>query len=456
MQDFIGRLRTALTGSPDTPLVLLGNFEVEDEWARGEPGLPRVAFASGAAVVNRMDEFALLLAGKGDHVVLKSAPDPEYLAYLEGLGVDLPQVHTVANGDPQHTVTRDALDDPALHRVLAGLGPDARLVAHGVSVLEERLSALTGVPLGAPPAALCKAVNSKIYSRKAADAAGLRQARGWTCENLAELAAAFEEARTLLRAGRKVVVKDAFGVSGKGISVLDDERRLDQLWRMISRRAERGGDDRVVLLVEEWVTKVADLNYQFTVGRDGSVRFDFVKEAITEGGVHKGHRFPARLSAAQQETVEESAALLGARLAADGYYGVAGVDAMTDPEGGVYPVVEINARHNMSTYQTRLQEAFIGPGRSALARHYPVRLNRPLGFGELSARLEGLLFAGGDTTGLLVNNYATVNAAATQDGTPFEGRLYGLLIGDDPARLGDTDNEIAARLAALEEENVHG
>lgn len=452
MLDFMGRLRTALTGSPDTPLVLLGNFEVEEEWARDEPGLPRVAFTAGSAVVHRMDAFTLLLAGKNDHVVLKAAPDPDHLGYLEELGLDLPRVHTVSGGDPGQTVTRDALADPALQEALRALGPDARIVPHGTSVREEELSGLTGLPLGTPPAALCKAVNSKVYSRAVAEATGLRQATGWSCGNLTELDAAFEEARFLLRVGRRVVVKDAFGVSGKGISVLDDERRLDTLRRMIDRRAARSGDDRVVLVVEEWVDKTADLNYQFTLGRDGSVHFDFVKEAITEDGVHKGHRFPARLTTLQLDAVRHAVEVLGRRLAADGYFGVVGVDAMTDPQGGLYPVVEINARHNMSTYQTRLQERFLGPGSHALARHYPVRLRTPLTFGRLRSLLGELLFTGSGS-GLLVGNFATVNAAATEDGTPYEGRLHGLLIGDSPRSLERTDEAITARLAALGQED---
>lgn len=452
MLDFMGRLRTALTGSPDAPLVLLGNFEVEEEWARDEPGLPRVAFTAGSAVVHRMDAFTLLLAGKNDHVVLKAAPDPDHLGYLEELGLDLPRVHTVSGGDPGQTVTRDALADPALQETLRALGPDARIVPHGTSVREEELSGLTGLPLGTPPAALCKAVNSKAYSRAVAEATGLRQATGWSCGNLTDLDAAFEEARFLLRVGRRVVVKDAFGVSGKGISVLADERRLDTLRRMIDRRAARSGDDRVVLVVEEWVDKTADLNYQFTLGRDGSVHFDFVKEAITEDGVHKGHRFPARLTTLQLDAVRHAVEVLGRRLAADGYFGVVGVDAMTDPQGGLYPVVEINARHNMSTYQTRLQERFLGPGSHALARHYPVRLRTPLAFGRLRTLLGELLFTGSGS-GLLVGNFATVNAAATEDGAPYEGRLHGLLIGDSPRSLERTDEAITARLAALGQED---
>ena len=114
MTGFTARLKTALLGRTDVPLVFLGDFEVEQQWARGEHTLPRVSAAGGNAVVNHMDEFALLLAGPDDHVVLKTRPDPAYLDYLTGLGIQLPTVHVVARQDPQLTVTEDALADPEL------------------------------------------------------------------------------------------------------------------------------------------------------------------------------------------------------------------------------------------------------------------------------------------------------------------------------------------------------
>lgn len=459
-RSFGDRLKAAVAGDARTGLVFLGNFEVEDQWARGEAGLPRLPFGSGGAVVNRMDEFAVLLAGKGDHVVLKAAPDPDYLAYLEELGFGLPDLLVAAEQDPRRVVTEDALADPRLLGELGRLAErGAVLFPHGVSELEERLSARAGVPLAAPSAAVCKAVNSKIYSRRLADQLGLRQARGWTCETLAELAAAFTAARAVLRSGRAVVVKDAFGVSGKGIEVVGDERRLDRLHRMMARRGERSGDDRVAVVVEEWVAKAADLNYQFTVARSGGVHFDFVKEALTENGVHKGHRIPAGLAPPQAAELEDVSRRLGECLAGDGYHGVVGVDAMVDPDGGLYPVVEINARNNMSTYLASVQEAFIGAGRTALVRHYPVRLGRRLPFGEVRAALADALFDPSAGTGLLVNNYATVNAAAPAEAAPgstFEGRLYGVVVADSAARTAVLDTEIGRRLAALSERTQDG
>ncbi|MFI1018825.1 ATP-grasp domain-containing protein [Streptomyces sp. NPDC020965] len=453
--DFRTRLAAAVTGSSDTPLVLLGNFEVERQWARGEHTLPRLSALSANAVVNRMDEFTLLLAGEHDHVVLKTQPDGAYLAYLSGLGMLLPTVHTVGGQDPQRTVTEDALADPVLLRTLAGLAAaGAHLVPHGVSEPEERLAATTGMPVAGPGAALCKSVNSKVYSRRVADELGLRQPRGWTCETVAELGAALAAAVSVPTA--PFVVKEAFGVSGKGIATLDGPRRADRVHRMVARQAERSGRDAVAFVVEEWVAKRADLNYQFTVGRDGSTRFDFVKELLTEGGVHRGHRMPAGLSAAQFHEVVTTAELLGKRLAADGYFGVVGVDAMVDEAGGLYPVVEINARHNMSTYQARLQEQFVCDDRIALARHYPVHLDAPLPFDRLQVLLEGLLLDGCGGNGLLVNNFATVNAGFPPDtgprtdrttpGGPVDGRLYGILVADSDDELTALDAEITACL----------
>ncbi|HEX4704918.1 MAG TPA: hypothetical protein VH352_22505 [Pseudonocardiaceae bacterium] len=449
--DFMTGLAAAV-GVPGVPLVLVGNFEVEQQWARGECGLPRVSADAGTAVVNHMDQFALLLAGPGDHVVLKAAPDREYLAYLAGLGIEVPTMHIVRDGEPTSTVTEDALGDVGVLRSLAALGPKgAVLLPHGVSEVEEQLAAATGLALAAPSAAVCRSVNSKVYSRRLADELGIRQADGWACATLAELDAAVAAATELLDAGAKVVVKEALGVSGKGIAVVDSARRLARLRRMIHQRAERMGTDRIGFVIERWVTKRADLNYQCTVGRDGSVRFDFVKEAITRGGVHKGHRMPAALTVEQTDVLRRTADLLGARLAADGYHGVVGIDALLMPDGSVYPMIEINARNNMSTYQVRLQERFVPPDGVALAKHYPLRLHRPMPFYQVRELLAGLLVARPGGNGLLINNFATVNAAAAT-GSPFDGRLYGLVVAESTARLAALDDEIGRRLGISEED----
>lgn len=450
---FNQRLTAAVSGDPGAGLVFLGNFEVEEVWARGEAGLPRLTSAGNTAVVNRMDEFALLLGGADDHVVLKTEPDAGYLRYLGELGIALPTIHVVEEQQPGNTVTQDALADTALLRVLGDLGARGALLApHGVSEIEEELSERAGIALAAPPADLCKSVNSKVYSRQAATALGLRQPLGWTCSTVVELFAAVDAAAELIDAGTAVMVKEAFGVSGKGISIIASTTRLRRLQRLVTNAARKSGVDRIAFVIEERVAKVKDLNYQFTIARSGHVHLDFIKEAVTEGGVHLGHRFPPRLTPEQLGDIRHSADLLGKQLAADGFFGVVGVDAMIDPDGGVYPVIEINARNNMSTYQVRLQEQLVGEGQVVLARHYPLALREPLAFDSVRRQLDGLLLGGRGGAGLVINNFATVNAGSGT-GEAFNGRLYGLVVADSQAQLTALDAAVTARLQQLMEGN---
>lgn len=448
---FTARLKSAICDDPAAPLIFLGNFEVENQWGQGELGLPTFGFASSNLMVNRMDEFALLLAGAEDFVLLKSEPDPEYLAWLAGLGLELPVTLVAAHSSPDRNITQDVLHDPALINTLAGLADrGAALFPHGVSQAEEHLAAACGLPLATPGSQTCKPVNSKVYSRRLGDELGLRQPPGLACDSAETWAEAVAWARDRLAAGARIAVKDAFGVSGKGIVVVSDQGRIDKLDRMIASRLSRPGAGTLGLVVEEWVPKATDLNYQFTIGRDGFVQLDFIKEAVTENGTHKGHRMPAQLTERQRLELGTAAQRIGAALRADGYYGVVGVDAMVDPDAGLYPVIEINARNNMSTYQTRLQETVVGAGQSALARHYDLHLSEPLGFGRIREVLGGLLVDRPGGSGLLVNNFATVNAAgaAAEPGTTAEGRLYGMVIGDNVAAVDRLDAEIAAALAA--------
>ena len=387
--DFGRQLKLALTGNPNARFVYLNNFEVEQLWSADAPRLPGAAVNFSGATVNRMEEFALLLADREDVVLLKEAADPGYVAYLASLGFQLPDTLTVDVNRPEIPVTQDALASPRLLQRLRALA-DGRtyLMPLGVSVWEERLSEATGLPLAAPSAEICRAVNGKIYGRELVARLGLREVPGAVCRTVDELRAALEERRSLLAAGGRVVVKESLGVSGRGMVVLSLERRADQLLRLVERRAERSGEDRVDLVVEDWVEKVCDLNYQAVIARDGSVRYAGLKRAVVERGVHKGHAFPVQLPNDGEEQIRHAAEVIGASLHADGYAGVIGVDAILAADGTVYPCLEINARFNMSTYQARIAQNLLAPGHCALAATLNTQLVRRVGFAQVREALD--------------------------------------------------------------------
>ncbi|MFF9086030.1 ATP-grasp domain-containing protein [Streptomyces sp. NPDC014991] len=437
-------LKEALTGDRDARFVWLCNFEVENQWARDYVGLPAARVSATSATVQRMEELGALLAEPADCLLLDRPLDDGYRRYLEKTGLGAPVELVTRDPAGAGGTSRAVLDSPELMDRLRQLARDgAYLMPMGNSLLEQRISQETGLRAAVPNAAVHERVNSKIYSRRLAGELGLREIPGFCCETVPQLRHALDQG---LGDGGPVIVKDAYGVSGKGLLVLDSRKKADRLLRMVERRAHNTGDDAIHVVVERFLPKRFDLNYQFTIDRAGGVRFDFVKEALTSGGVHLGHVMPADLTPAQHETLTEAAEALGARLHKDGFFGIVGVDALVGADDLVYPVLEINARLNMSSYQGRVTERFLAPGGTALARHYPLRLTTPVSFDEVAEALGDLAEPPSAGTGAVITSFGTVNAQSGGS-VPFDGRLYTLLFAARREELTALDQRVARSLA---------
>lgn len=443
--NFVERLKKDLTGDSGSRFVFLNNFEVERSWAVGEPKLPGAGISFAGTTVNRMEEMGALLAEAGDVVVLKAPMDPEFTAYLGGLGAAAGRVLAAEHGSPAATVTEDALASPELLDRLRGLA-DGRthLMPLGVSPAEEELAKETGLPLAGPSAQVCKHVNGKIFSRRLVERLGLRAVPGDVCETVGELRGALT---ARLAAGGRAVVKESLGVSGRGMVVVRDQRGADRLLRLIERR---GAQAPARLVVESWIEHAQDLNYQLVVDRAGGVRFETVKAAVLRDGVHQGHRFPVELPARAEAELRAAVEAIGAALGAEGYHGMVGVDAVLDAEGTLYPCLEINARFNMSTYQSRIAERFIPEGHHAIAATFGLRPSRRHSFPEVAEALGDLLLRTPGGSGVLINNFATLNAAATDSGS-FHGRLYGICVAATAEGALTVRGEAESRLRELTE-----
>ncbi|WP_405594720.1 carbamoylphosphate synthase large subunit [Streptomyces sp. NBC_01092] len=438
---FSRRLKRALTGDSEARFVYLGNFEVERDWARGEPRLPGAGVNFTAATVNRMEEMGVFLADDDDVLLLKEPPDPQYRTYLHGLGVASATVLCPENTDPLRRITEDALESPQLIADLRALA-DGRthLLPLGVSPALQVLAEQTGIRLAAPSAAVCKAVNGKIFSRMVTERVGLREVPGECCRTYGDVADAVDRH---LGASERVVVKESFGVSGRGMVVLD-RRSADTFLRMIGRR---GRDAPADMVVETWMDEVESLNYQFIVARDGSVLFETVKAAITESGVHRGHRFPTRLPDGIETELRRSAELLGRELYDHGYFGMVGVDALLSTDGLLYPCLEINARFNMANYQNCIADLCVPPGAHAQACSIELTMDSTLSFTEFTRPFEELLLDRAAGKGIVVSNFATVNAGAAAEADRFRGRLGVMCVAGTAAEAAALRHELDQRLA---------
>jgi hypothetical protein len=431
--------------------VWLNNFEAERFWVpRHALQLPKLSQPSDAAIVNRLEEMCLFLAQDPDFLILREPSDQAFLEYLSDLGFQLPTLLTVNPSDKVTPISEAVLYAEAVRSKLSELASAQKtcyLLPYAKTRMEDEISNQTGLRSPGPSVAVCGLINSKIYSRRISRELELRTIEGFECETIGAMEEALHHLAARLPGGKSIVLKEAMGVSGKGLFVADNDAKLRQMISLLKRKVKP--EDEVAFVVEVWIDKLKDINYQIFVFPSGEVRLLAIKEIVTRDGVHLGHQSPADLTAEQLACYEEAARAVGARLLRDGFTGLAGIDSIIDREGKVYPVLEINARLNMSSYQLGLD--WLIASRSRLwAKYYPLTLRRPLSFTELRGCLGPDLFVSAQNkAGVLIQNFATVNVNFNpNDAAPFKGRLYVLIVGTDFEEVAKIDRRISLKLEA--------
>ena len=428
----------------------LSNFESERFWTNQRAvQLPKISQPADSAIVTRLEEMVLFLAESPDTVVLRERSDPAFLDYVSSYGYRLPTILETGAADKSSSISESILaNNDVCKRIaeISGNGSDYFLLSYANTRLEEELVRRTGIRSLGTPATVCEHVNSKIYSRRITNELGLRSIPGWECESIRDLELAFDEASKYVDEGHRLVLKESMGVSGKGLFVIDSPQKLDQIRGRLKRKDAPSAEFAFVL--ECWLEKCKDLNYQIFVSPTGDTRLLTIKEILAEGGVQNGHRFPPDISSEQRDCYRQAAEAIGTRLFKDRYTGIAGIDSIIDQEGTVYPVLEINARFNMSTFQLGLQRLF-DPSGVVIARHYPLMIDSKLQFERLIELIGADLFRPGGSCGVLIQNFATVNVNYTQPGEPFKGRLYVLLAGEDAEQVSQLHARLDQRLKEI-------
>ncbi|MBO1910290.1 hypothetical protein J4G37_36595, partial [Microvirga sp. 3-52] len=116
--------------------------------------------------------------------------------------------------------------------------------------------------------------------------------------------------------------------------------------------------------------------------------------------------------------------------------------------------MEINARFNMSTYQSVIQERYLDD-KVALAKKVDLKLNSWKNFKKIESYLGDILFESKRGTGLLITNFATLNAAYQEEGVQYSGRLYYMVIENNNEDLISTDEIFKERISKIEEYVCH-
>ncbi len=437
----------------------LCNTDVEAEWARTQSeGQPRRGERS--ALFQRFEEILLPSIGPTDVAILRTAPDPQFLAYLRELELEPPEV-LVARGAEQASWTSTAQlvrDDPTTIRELAARVRSGRcsvLEPFGVSESVEAVARRTGLQLTGSPAETAARVSRKSSARRLAEELGFPHPEGEVCADPGDLPKVVRGLR-LAGDGCPVVVKPDLGASGRGQRIV----RTDADFEALAAAVDQGelGAPGTTHVVERWYPSRSTLTYGFLVDEAGRVPVPpIVREALGGAGPrHHGYVYPASFGGSGQDALRSAAERLAEALRRDdSYVGPVRCDALVLDDGRLFPVLEINARHSFFTFVDRIHARLLRGG-TGLFRWFFFRSPGRLSFHDLLEHFIGrdLLFDRRRREGLVVPIFGTVTACealAGEQGRPPLRRLFVLVLAPSADRACAIADKLRKRLVELSE-----
>ncbi|WP_030993880.1 MULTISPECIES: hypothetical protein [unclassified Streptomyces] len=339
--------------------VNLGTFDAESRWRPDDLAqLPAVADVQSRAQVATMDEMLLGFCEPGDALVTRypvAAPLREAFA---GAGF-APRYLSVVDED--EWLSSEAPRGATVERLLLGAPRALReisrypgFVPYAVLPDTVELAARTGHGHSVPDVAAVARANSKVFSDDLAHRLGLPAGR--TVRSVAELSAAVAET------DGTAVIKDPFGVGGRGILEVDRPAVLRTITRYLGRQV--GDGRRVELVVQPKWPKRADFSGYLDITRAGGVEFLGTQSVEHRGLSHVGvGPLSGELAdEADRQGFSRTLVRLGAAIAAEGYWGPVGVDSLLLGDGRIVPVLEINARRSIGMLNMAIDRRVRGTG----------------------------------------------------------------------------------------------
>lgn len=192
-----------------------------------------------------------------------------------------------------------------------------------------------------PPIDVVRRVSSKLFSHELERELGVGIDRSSVVDSMESLADALAVACP--GADDKWVVKSPFGFAARERVLGRGPKADDRSGTWAARRFAAG--ER--LIVEPWLDVVREYGVPIVVSADGDVDVvGFSNLQTNRAGVATGYWIGRPIAPGIVAELTRVAILVGRRLAAAGYTGPAGIDALKHA-GGLRPLVEINARWTM-------------------------------------------------------------------------------------------------------------
>lgn len=433
-----------------------GTFESESHWR--DPALaklPSIPNPSGAASVQAMDEMLFVFCGKSDQVITAHAMNSAHVQYLREIGFCFS--HNTFDLNPGHDEEGPREGAPAnIFALMTSRESRAQLrdflgeggILEPFAVLSGTAEAARAYELGGrfPSLDVIRRVNTKSYSLEIRRRLGIPGV-GFEVSDISRLC---EVGATLLQTGA-FLIKDDYGVSGRGNQLVTSRGTLEVISKHLTRQVNKGL--RLSFVLEPYWDKAGDFSCQFRVSEDGATTHIAVQRLDNNGLAFGTSRSASEdfLNSLDAAGYFELMGRIGTELHRDGYHGDVCVDSMELADGTFHPLVEINARKSMSLIKHHIDQHLARSGFHGCLTSVPLINERGRCFADVLEQLRSrsLLFQGERDFGVLPLTCGTAFGPRFESGNASKrGRLYF-------AAVCDSDDErhclVAAFRKALEE-----
>lgn len=391
-------------------------------------------------IVNHMEEMNLLLTRKQDVLLLRTKPDKFYLKQIEKAGFDIPKIVCPKYSDnDDRPIAELVLEDDELLEFLKKYNEcneEVYFVPYGVSKLEESIANKCGLKLIGASSELNKKINNKVFSRELSEKLGMKVTQGAVCHTLDEIKEKYTELKVK---HDKIIIKQPSGASGKGLYIVDSERKLKSILMVLQRFIRINNESEWI--VEGWYEKKVDINYQIYVNEKGRVITFSIKEQLVDETVYVGSVMPPRISDEIRNKYLMYGDRIGKALYEQGFTGVLGVDSIITTDDEVIPIIEINARFTLSTYISMLPVKF--PNRIMYSFYEKLKLADGVNYEKVvdSLQKKQLLFNIDTAKGVLCYVSETIKDRTDS----HNGRFFAIIVGnsmDENEKIRNIVNDI--------------
>ncbi|MNO17066.1 [Butirosin acyl-carrier protein]--L-glutamate ligase [compost metagenome] len=411
-----------------------GSFESEQYWREANlAALPSIPDANALAIVQAMDEMLFVFCGSGDILITRHGMNKGQYDYLQSLQYSFrtnlnPLTFDVREpGTTQHALNVfELLGRLNPGQEIDGLVPEGA-VLEPFAVLPGTQEAVRRYKLlpTLPDEQTVRKVNTKTYSVSMRDRLLL--------PNIALIVHSIEE---LLQSGQQLLekgpflIKDEYGVSGKGNQLVDSDRVLRRIAGYLE--SSRNKDKRIRFVLEPLLDRETDFSCQFHIGSEGQITLLSVQQLVNHGfAFGESHSpEPSLLERLKRGNYDEIMHNIGRELYADGYYGDVCVDSMLLRDGSLAPLVEINARKSMSLIKHNVDRYLKQEDMHTCLIQVPLASAGEVSYEELLQRLEkaGILFSAGKGEGVIPLSSGTLQPPDKfRSAGSGKGKLYAAL-----------------------------